>query len=241
MFRSAKALVVLMLVLTVFSTTLTGALADKSSDVLALVNQERESAGLKNLKLSDDLNRVAQLRAQEIVEKWSHTRPNGEEWKTAFKDSGVSASYRGENLAMGQSSANVIVDGWMSSEGHRDNILNKKFSKMGVATVVIDGVTYWVQVFADEVKTTKKASTKGSASNSQAADNSQAASSQQAASSSSRAASASSSSSQSGTKGGGQSTQSQLELKEKLSQSIDLEALKNKPAAKPTVGRNPGL
>jgi len=228
MFRSAKALAVLGLVLVLFSTTLAGALADKSSDVLDLVNQEREAAGLKDLQLNEDLNRVAQLRAQEIVEKWSHTRPNGEEWKTAFKDAGVTASYRGENLAMGQSSAEAIVDGWMSSEGHRDNILNKKFSKMGVATVVIDGVTYWVQVFANEVKTTKKSSNKVSTNNSQAT-------------SAPQTASAPSSSSQSGTGSGGKSNQSQLELKNKLSQSIDLEALKNKPAATPTVGRNPGL
>jgi len=235
MFRSAKALAALILVLALFSTTLAGALADKSSDVLDLVNQEREAAGLKDLQLNEDLNRVAELRAQEIVENWSHTRPNGEEWKTAFKDAGVSASYRGENLAMGQSSAEVTVDGWMSSEGHRDNILNKKFTKMGVATVVVDGVTYWVQVFANEVKTTKKPSGKSNTTSSQTASNT----SQET--SSSQSASAPSSSSQSGAGSGGKSNQSQLALTQKLSQSIDLAALKNKPAATPTVGKNPGL
>jgi len=235
MFRSAKALAALILVLALFSTTLAGALADKSSDVLDLVNQEREAAGLKDLQLNEDLNRVAELRAQEIVENWSHTRPNGEEWKTAFKDAGVSASYRGENLAMGQSSAEVTVDGWMSSEGHRDNILNKKFTKMGVATVVVDGVTYWVQVFANEVKTTKKPSGKSNTTSSQTTSNT----SQET--SSSQSASAPSSSSQSGAGSGGKSNQSQLALTQKLSQSIDLAALKNKPAATPTVGKNPGL
>jgi len=235
MFRSAKALAAVLLVLALFSTTLAGALADKSSDVLELVNEQREAAGLRDLQLSEDLNRVAQLRAQEIVQQWSHTRPNGEEWKTAFKEAGVTASYRGENLAMGQSSAEVTVDGWMSSEGHRDNIMNKKFTKMGVATVVVDGVTYWVQVFANEVKTTKKGgSAKGSTNGSQASSDSQA-------SSRSQEASAPSPSSKSGTGSGGKSTQSQLELKEKLSQSFDLEALKNKPAATPTAGKNPGL
>jgi len=228
-------LAALILVLALFSTTLAGALADKSSDVLELVNQEREAAGLKDLQLNEDLNRVAELRAQEIVENWSHTRPNGEEWKTAFKDAGVSASYRGENLAMGQSSAEVTVDGWMSSEGHRDNILNKKFTKMGVATVVVDGVTYWVQVFANEVKTTKKPSGKSNTTSSQTASNT----SQET--SSSQSASAPSSSSQSGAGSGGKSNQSQLALTQKLSQSIDLAALKNKPAATPTVGKNPGL
>ena len=147
MFRSAKALAALVLVLVVLFTTFAGALADKSSDVLDLVNQERKAAGLKNVKINEDLNRVAELRAAEIAEKWSHTRPNGEEWKTAFSDAGVSASYRGENLAKGQYSADKVVEDWMDSDGHKANILNKKFTKMGVASVVIDGVTYWVHLF----------------------------------------------------------------------------------------------
>jgi uncharacterized protein YkwD len=97
MSRSAKALAALVLVLVVIFITLASALADKSSDVLDLVNAQRKAAGLKGLSLNEDLNRVAQKRAKEIVENWSHTRPNGEAWKTAFSEEGVSASYRGEN------------------------------------------------------------------------------------------------------------------------------------------------
>lgn len=228
MFRSAKALAALVLVLVTLSATFTGALADKTSDVLELVNQEREAAGLKDLKLSDDLNRVAQLRAEEIVQKWSHTRPNGEEWKTAFGDSGVSASYRGENLAMGQYSADKVVDEWMASEGHRDNILNKKFTKMGVASVVIDGVTYWVQVFANDVKTTKKTSSKTSATTAKA-------------SASSEATSAPASAPTGKTQAKSSTNKNQTGALDKLSQSVDLQAALNKPAATPTVGKNPGL
>jgi hypothetical protein len=162
MFRS-KALVALSLVLVVLFSMVSCALADKSSDVLKLVNKERKTAGLKSLTLSEDLNRVAEARAAEIVENWSHTRPNGKAWNTAFAEEGVSASYRGENLGKGQYSANLVVKAWMKSEGHKDNILNKKFTKMGVASVVVDGVTYWVQVFANEVKTTKKTPAKSTA------------------------------------------------------------------------------
>ena len=227
MFRSAKALAALVLVLVVLFTTFAGALADKSSDVLDLINQEREAAGLKTVKMNDDLNRVAQLRAAEIAEKWSHTRPNGEAWKTAFSDAGVSASYRGENLAKGQYSAEKVVDDWMESDGHRANILNKKFTKMGVASVEIDGVTYWVQVFANDVKATKKTTSKTTASASQesAGDNNTA--SAPAPSEKTRKADKASS--------------TQTGALDKLSQSVDLQAALNAPAAAPTLGKNPGL
>jgi hypothetical protein len=225
MFRSAKALAALALVLAVLFTTFASALADKSSDVLDLVNQERKAAGLKTVKLNDDLNRVAELRAAEIAEKWSHTRPNGEEWKTAFAEEGVSASYRGENLAKGQYSADKVVEDWMDSEGHRANILNKKFTKMGVASVVIDGVTYWVQVFANDVKTTKKTASKGTA-----------AASQESAGSTKASAPAPSGKTQRASR----SSSNQTGALEKLSNS-DVQAALNGPAASPTVGKNPGL
>ena len=228
MFRFTKALVALVLVLVALFTTLTGALADKSSSVLDLVNQERKAAGLKNVTLSNDLNRVAELRAAEIAEKWSHTRPNGEEWKTAFGDAGVSASYRGENLAKGQYSADKVVEDWMDSDGHRSNILNKKFTKMGVASVVIDGVTYWVQVFANDVKTTKKAATAKTASNSSSGKDAAA----------SAPAGAPEQAPQRASSTANQNTAGALS---KLSESIDLQAALNAPPATPTVGKNPGL
>jgi uncharacterized protein YkwD len=225
MFRSAKALAALVLVLAVLFTTFAGALADKSSDVLDLVNSERKAAGLKTVKLNDDLNRVAELRAAEIAEKWSHTRPNGEAWKTAFSEEGVSASYRGENLAKGQYSADKVVDDWMDSEGHRANILNKKFTKMGVASVVIDGVTYWVQVFANEVKTTKKTASQDTAEAPQGSEGS-----------------ASSAPAPSGkTAKASRTVSNQTGALDKLSDSVDVQAALNAPAASPTVGVNPGL
>jgi hypothetical protein len=222
MFRSAKALAALVLVLVVLFITLASALADKSSDVLDLVNAQRKAAGLKSLSLNEDLNRVAQLRANEIAENWSHTRPNGEAWKTAFAEEGVSASYRGENLAKGQYSADTVVEAWMDSQGHRDNILNKKFKKMGVASVVIDGVTYWVQVFANDVKTTKKTTSKTTADSTQGTNGSTTATTSTP--SEKKAA-----------------TKNQTGALDKLSQSIDIQAAMNAPAAQPILGKNPGL
>ncbi len=219
MFRSAKTLAALGLVLVVLFSTFAGALADKSSDVLDLINKERKAAGLKSVKINEDLNRVAQLRAAEIAEKWSHTRPNGEEWKTAFADAGVSASYRGENLAKGQYSAEKVVEDWMESEGHKSNIMNKKFTKMGVASVVIDGVTYWVQVFANDVKPTKSNPKNSGNSSSEKSGNPTA----------------------SAPANTGKTNSTQTGALDKLSKSVDLQAALNAPAAAPTLGKNPGL
>jgi len=209
-----KALTALALVLVVLFSVAACALADKSSDVLNLVNQQRKAAGLKKLSLDENLNRVAALRAAEIVEKWSHTRPDGSAWKTAFAEEGVSASYRGENLAKGQYSAKLVVKQWMASKGHKANILNKKFTKMGVASVVIDGYTYWVQVFANEVKTTGKTTPSKTPS----------------------------ASSQSGSSGSGSNPSNTSNgVTSQLSQSSELQAALNGPAATTTAGQNPGL
>jgi len=233
MFRSTKALVALALVLVTIFSTVVCALADTNSELLDLINKERKAAGLKQVALNSDLNRVAELRAAEIVESWSHTRPNGEEWKTAFADAGVSSSYRGENLAKGQYSAEMVVEDWMSSSGHKANILNKKFTKMGVASVVIDGVTYWVQVFANDVKTTKKTTTKGSTSSSAKTTGTT------AANTATKTASAptDTGSSQQNSK----PNYNQTGSLDKLARTIDLDAAMKAPAVKPTLGKNPGL
>lgn len=233
MFRSLKALAALSLVLVVLFSMASCALADKASDVLSLVNQERNAAGLKKVSLSEDLNRVAELRAAEIAENWSHTRPDGSEWKTAFGEAGVSASYRGENLGKGQYSADLVVDAWMNSEGHKENILNKKFTKMGVASVVIDGVTYWVQVFANDVKATKKtpetSSTASTASSSSSF-------SEPAGGSEQASAPAESGTTQTRSK----QASNQTGALDNLSDSA-LQAALNAPAAAPILGKNPGL
>ena len=150
--NKVKVLFVLVLVLVCFGC-FSVALADNAaSEVLDLVNAQREAKGLGSLKLNESLNRVAELRAKELAKSWSHTRPDGSQWNTAFAEAGVNATYRGENLGKGQASCEQVVGDWMDSQGHKDNILNKRFQEMGVASVVIDGTTYWVQVFAEDVE-----------------------------------------------------------------------------------------
>ena len=122
-------------------------------EVLDLVNDAREAAGVDALALDPALCGAAQLRSGECVSKFSHTRPDGSSYKSAISEAGVSCGYTGENAATGQSSAKQVVDSWLNSEGHRANILNSNYTRLGVGFAPNTGNHYqgyaWVQLFAD--------------------------------------------------------------------------------------------
>ena len=71
-------------------------------------------------------------------------RPNGESWDTAVT---VKWSYIGENIAMGYPTPEAVMNGWMNSDGHRKNILNGDFTKIGIGVCSSRGAMYWVQLF----------------------------------------------------------------------------------------------
>ena len=117
--------------------------------VLAEVNAARAKNGLSALTLDANMNRAAAVRAAELAQSFSHTRPNGSRGLTALNEAGVSYRMAGENIASGQQSAQAVVSAWMNSSGHRANILSASFGRMGVGQATIGGRTYWVQLFAD--------------------------------------------------------------------------------------------
>lgn len=119
-----------------------------ASQVLNLVNSERAKAGLPALKLDSDITAAANVRAKEIKQSFSHTRPNGSSFSTALKEQGVSFIGSGENIAWGQRSPEQVMDGWMNSDGHRANILNKNYKNIGIGYYQDEnGRNYWVQLF----------------------------------------------------------------------------------------------
>lgn len=115
--------------------------ADLASEVVAQVNAERAKQGLGALRVDAELTRAACVRAREIAVSFSHTRPDGTAWST------VSASVYGENIARGQRSADKVMAAWMTSEGHRANILRASYGSIGVCAFVSNGVVHWVQLF----------------------------------------------------------------------------------------------
>ncbi len=122
---------------------------DEARQVLELVNRERAAQGLPAYVLDEALSAAAAVRAEEIDEKFSHTRPDGRSSFSVLKDLGVQYVACGENIAKGSPTAQRVMTGWMGSSGHRRNILHARFTRIGIA-VHEDamGVKHWVQIFA---------------------------------------------------------------------------------------------
>ena len=120
-----------------------------ADEVLRLVNIERSKAGLSSLSTNATLKAAADKRAQETVTSFSHTRPNGSKFSTVLQEYGISYRTAGENIAYGQRSPQEVVNGWMNSPGHRANILNGSFNKIGIGVYQSRGVIYWSQLFTN--------------------------------------------------------------------------------------------
>lgn len=118
------------------------------TQILKLVNEERAKAGLSALTLDMNITAAANVRAKEIRQSFSHTRPNGSSFSTALTEQGVTYRGSGENIAWGHKSPEQVMNGWMNSDGHRANILNKNYRNLGVGYYQDEnGVNYWVQLF----------------------------------------------------------------------------------------------
>ncbi|MBQ8563178.1 MAG: hypothetical protein IJ443_04740 [Firmicutes bacterium] len=123
----------------------------RASQVVSLVNQERQEAGLGSLKADSELTRLAQLKAEDMAEKgyFSHTSPTYGSAFDMMKSAGYSYRTAGENIAKGQKTAEAVMNGWMNSSGHRANILGSGYTKIGVGYATNgSGTPYWVQIFA---------------------------------------------------------------------------------------------
>ena len=124
-----------------------GHIASSALEAVSLVNAARAQHGCAGLTVSDSLMQAAAVRAEEIVDHFSHTRPNGSASYTVLDDAGIDFLIAGENIAYGQDTPQEVVDAWMNSESHRRNILNSEYTEIGTGCFVRDGVRYWVQIF----------------------------------------------------------------------------------------------
>ncbi len=117
-------------------------------EVVELVNQERVKAGLGKVVLDKTIQKAAMIRVKEIEVSFSHTRPNGSSFSSVLKENGISYHGAGENIAWGQTSPKEVMKAWMNSDGHRANILNPNFKKIGVGYYKnASGRKYWSQLF----------------------------------------------------------------------------------------------
>jgi uncharacterized YkwD family protein len=131
------------------NTTNTTNLTSDEWEVFNLINQQRSQNGLSPLKIDYDVQRVARIKAQDMVNNnyFSHTSPTYGSPFNMLNNFKVSYRTAGENIA-GNSSNSAAVTAWMNSSGHKANILNSSFNYTGIG--VINGSKYgkiYVQMF----------------------------------------------------------------------------------------------
>ncbi len=115
--------------------------------VLQLVNQQRKANGLHELVMDSSLLNSAMVRAGENALLFSHTRPDG---SIAFS---LNDKMIAENIAAGQATPQQVMNSWMKSQGHKENILSKNAKTIGIGVVKHNGVYYWVQCFGSGTNT----------------------------------------------------------------------------------------
>lgn len=129
--------------------TTTTSLTSDELEVFNLINQKRTAAGLSKLKIDDEVQNVARIKAKDMVDNnyFSHNSPTYGTPFNMLKSFKVSYKTAGENIA-GNSSNSKAVEAWMNSEGHKANILNSNYNYTGVG--VVNGSKYgkiYVQMF----------------------------------------------------------------------------------------------
>lgn len=149
--------IVALFILTAFfarSLLESGQMASVISSVLVdLTNKDRKSEEVQTLTINPVLTAAAQAKANDMAEKsyFAHTSPEGIEPWFWMREAGYTFSYAGENLAVNFSDSEDVVQAWMDSPAHRANILNGKFTEIGIATAVGEykgkETTFVVQMF----------------------------------------------------------------------------------------------
>lgn len=116
-------------------------------EVIRLVNEIRVKNGLNQLTEDWELSRVARYKSQDMKDNnyFSHTSPVYGSPFTMMKNFGIRYKTAAENIAKGQSTPQSVVNALMNSSGHRANILNASFTKIGVGYV--KNGHYWTQMF----------------------------------------------------------------------------------------------
>ena len=119
-------------------------------EVARLVNKERVKRGLAPLKYNYDLGWVARLKSKDMVNKnyFSHTSPTYGSPFNMMEKHGIKFIAAGENIAKGQRTPAEVMNAWMNSPGHRNNILSPIYKEIGVGVAQLKNGTYcWTQMF----------------------------------------------------------------------------------------------
>ncbi|WP_418959358.1 CAP domain-containing protein [Streptomyces tritici] len=118
------------------------------AEVVRLVNAERAKVGCQAIRTSPSLARLAGAFSADMANRgfFDHTDPDGDTPWARAEQAGV-ADLGGENIARGQADAAAVMAAWMNSDGHRANILNCDYTRLGVGVHFAPGGPWWTQDF----------------------------------------------------------------------------------------------
>lgn len=107
--------------------------------IIEETNKERQQKGLSTLVQNPNLDAAARAKAENMFEEnyWAHFSPTGKDPWGFITKAGYKFVYAGENLAKNFQNSDEVVQAWMNSPSHRDNLLNSKYQEIGIA--VVDG------------------------------------------------------------------------------------------------------
>ena len=119
-------------------------------DIYNAINDYREENGLERLVLDPELCKLAYIRAQEQEQIEGHTRPDGKPFYSIIDEYGYERYGCGENIVIGpNTNCEKVMDCWINSPTHNENILKSKWIKTGMALCVFDnGRHAIVQLFS---------------------------------------------------------------------------------------------
>ena len=116
-------------------------------EVFELLNQTRADIGRYALILDEKLSRAAAIRAEEISILFDHIRPNKTAYYTVSKEIEGCQEPSAENIARYQKTPQAVMEAWINSQGHYNNIIaNHSYIGIGVYKDS-NGKLYWVQLF----------------------------------------------------------------------------------------------
>ena len=109
-------------------------------------------AGIEPLVYNEAVMEACRIRASELAEKFSHTRPDGSPCFTVFDEVDLLYYEAGENIAAGMNTPKEAVSAWMESPNHKRNILTKEYTDGAIGCYVENGSqykVYWIQMFCN--------------------------------------------------------------------------------------------
>ncbi|HLD01757.1 MAG TPA: CAP domain-containing protein [Patescibacteria group bacterium] len=127
-----------------------------TEELVALTNQKRIEAGLAPLTTDGQLTNAALQKAQNMLAKgyWAHNGPDGTTPWVFIANAGYKYVYAGENLARGFDTSSAVVDAWIASQSHKENLLSPNYTDVGFAvlsgTLTGDETVLVVQMFGNK-------------------------------------------------------------------------------------------